>query len=165
MRVTVESGGERVVIEPGGQQWDGLGGAQRLIKSDSARRYTLGVAYPANRPDVGIARDGHRDFAQPDALEEAAWNYMKEHRLVGAWHEDGTEGSGELVESYVWPSSAPDWPQPDGYVVKAGDWLMGIIWDPKSWEDIQAGRMRGLSPQGTARRRVPTRRTTAGLRS
>ena len=97
MKVTVQDGTRTVVIEPDGEQWDGTGIAGRVVKADGARRYTLAVAYPANKPDVGVARDGHRDFAGPEAVQDAAWNYLKEHRIVGAWHEDGTQGAGEVV--------------------------------------------------------------------
>lgn len=179
MKVTVEHDGQRIVVEPGGQEWTGSGVAGRLIKAEWQHGYTLALAYPANRPDIGIARDGHRDFVGPDALREAAWSYLKESPIVGLWHEDGTEGAGEVVESFLWPDGAPDWkvarapdlvsvsksagmPEP---VISSGDWLMGIVWNEEARALIASGKVRGLSPQGSARRRVPTRTTTAALRS
>lgn len=164
--VTVTDGQRTVTVSPEGEQWDGAHVVGRLLKSEAARQYTLAVAYPANKPDVGIARDGHRDFVGKEALQDAAWNYLKDHRAVGAWHAEGGQGAGTVVESYVWPDGAPDW-QPDGsgYVVKAGDWLMGVIWEDDAWAEIEAGRMRGLSPQGTAQRAVTTKARTSSLRS
>jgi hypothetical protein len=134
----------------------------QVIKSDSERRYTLGLAYPANRADVGKAQDGFRDFVGHDALEEAAWSFLRKGGKVGIQHEDGTEGAGVVVESYIWPGDP--WPQPSGYVVQKGDWLLGIQWGADTWQDIKAGRLNGLSPQGKARRRVPSAEALARLR-
>lgn len=133
-----------------------------VIKSSAERRYTLGVAYPANKPDVGVAADGFRDFAGPEALESAAWSFLQKGGRIGLDHRDGTDGAGRVVESYLY--RGPDWPQPNGYVVKAGDWLVGVVWDEASWADIKAGRRTGFSPQGAAKRRKPSPEALAGLR-
>lgn len=134
----------------------------QVIKTSEERRYTLGVAYPANKPDVGKAADGFRDFAGPDALEEAAWKFMANGGRIGLDHADGTDGAGQVVESYVY--RGPDWPQPNGYVVKAGDWLLGVIWPQDVFEGIKTGRWSGFSPQGTAKRRQPSPEALANLR-
>jgi hypothetical protein len=134
----------------------------RVIKASDERRYTLGVAYPANRPDVGKAADGFRDFASAEVLEEAAWNFMRKGGRVGLNHADGTEGVGQVVESYIW--RGPDWPQGD-YVVKSGDWLMGVVWEPTTWAAIKEAKFTGFSPQGAARRRVPSPAALSQLRS
>ncbi len=138
----------------------------RVVKASDERRYTLGVAYGANLPDVGVAADGFRDFAGPQAVEDAAWNYLRKGGGVGINHLDGTEGHGTVVESYVY--RGPDWPvtAPDGstQVIKAGDWLLGVVWDPPTWSAIKAGEINGYSPQGSARRRRPTAEALAQLR-
>jgi hypothetical protein len=161
-----DENGRSVTVSPGQDGWDGSTVAGRLIKSEPTRRYTLAVAYPADKPDVAKARDGYRDFVGKEVLQDAAWAYLKDHRVVGAWHAKDGEGAGEVVESYVWPDGAPDW-QPEGseYVVKSGDWLMGVVWEPDAWAEIEAGRMRGLSPQGKAQRRPASRARTGSLRS
>lgn len=133
-----------------------------VFKSSEERRYTLGVAYPANRPDVGKAADGFRDFASERVLEDAAWSYLRKGARVGLDHADGTEGAGTVVESYIY--RGPDWPQDGGYVVKAGDWLVGIVWSPQTWAEIKSGHRKGLSPQGAARRRIPSPEALANLR-
>ena len=133
-----------------------------VVKAADEKRYTLGLAYGANLPDVGKAKDGHRDFAGPDVLEEAAWAYMRKGAKVGLSHKAGTDGAGEVVESYIWP--AGEWVAPNGFTVRKGDWLLGVIWDPPTWADIKAGRFNGLSMQGDARRRVPTPEALANLR-
>lgn len=164
--VTVTDGQRTVTVRPGSADWDGSTIAGRLVKSEPARRYTLAVAYPADRADVGVARDGHRDFVSKEVLQDAAWAYMRNFRKVGAWHSEDSGDAGEPVESFLWPDGAPDW-QPEGsdYVVKSGDWLLGVVWSPEAWADIEQGRMRGMSPQGTAQRTRVSRARTAALRT
>ena len=138
----------------------------QVIKSDSERRYTLGLAYPANRADVGKAQDGFRDFVGHDALEEAACSFLRKGGKVGIQHEDGTEGHGEVTESYIY--RGPDWhiKASDGseQVIKAGDWLLSAVWDEPTWQAIKAGELNGFSPQGKARRRQPSAEALAALR-
>lgn len=139
----------------------------QVVKAVDEQRYTLAVAYPAMKPDVSKAQDGHRDFMAPDALEETAWRYMAKSRELGLCHVDGTEGHGTVVESYVY--RGPDWTvkAADGseQVIKAGDWLLGVIWDQPAWAEIKAGRFGGMSPQGMARRSTPSPERLAELRS
>ena len=52
------------------ETWDGTSVKGVVVKSAAEKRYTLTVAYPVLKADVGTARDGHRDFAGADALEE-----------------------------------------------------------------------------------------------
>jgi hypothetical protein len=175
MRVTVEDGtGKKVVIDPGvalaprESAWDGTGVAGRLVKSLPAKRITLCVAYPALRPDTQTAADGYRDFASKEAIEEAAHEYLLKHRKVGLWHSpgDATVGSGDVVESYIWPA--------DPWVIKAvdgstqtvypGDWMMAVRWSEKTWPLVLKGDIGGLSMQGGAIRRKPSRETLAQLR-
>ena len=146
-----------------GATWDGESVAGVLVKASDERRYTLVVAYPANQLDVSVAADGHRDFASKEALEEAAWNYLRKGGKIGLWHADGTEDAGERVESYVWPGD--DWTTPSGYVVKQGDWMLGIVWTPEAWELVKEGKIGGVSMQGSAKRRQPTAEAIAALRS
>lgn len=153
--------------EPGhaakGATWDGESVAGVLVKASDERRYTLVCAYPSDRADVAVAADGHRDFASKAAIEEAAWNYLRKGGGVGLDHADGTDGAGERVESYIWPGD--DWTTPSGYVVKQGDWMLGIIWTPEAWELVKAGKIGGVSMQGSAKRRTPTAEAIAALRS
>lgn len=133
-----------------------------LVKSVDERRYTLCCAYPADKADVATAADGHRDFASKSALEDAAHNFLRKGGKIGLHHADGTDGAGETVESYLWPGD--DWTSPGGYVVKNGDWMLGVVWDEPSWDLVKAGKIGGVSMQGSARRRVPTAEALANLR-
>lgn len=143
---------------------DSLGGL--VVKSQDEQRYTLSVAYPANRADIGRAQDGFRDAAGTRAVELAAWEYLTKSPHVGLWHQEGTQGSGRVCESYIY--RGPDWTikAADGseQLIKAGDWLMGIIWEPNSWDLVKQGLIGGVSPQGSARRTSATPEFLAGLR-
>lgn len=149
---------------PQAEPWNGEGLAGAVVKADGERQYTLTVAYPANRPDAGIAKDGFQDFARPETVEKAAWNYLAKSPNVGLWHQDGTDGAGRVVESYIY--RGPDW-QIDGseYVVKSGDWLVGIQWNDEAWQDIKDGKIGGVSMQGIAKRQVADPADLIGLRS
>ena len=141
--------------------------AGMVVKSADEQRYTLTVAYPANKADVGVAQDGFRDYASAHAVEKAAWSYLRKSPNVGLWHQDGTDGSGEVCESYIY--RGPDWEikATDGstQVIKAGDWLMGIIWSKSTWPLVKQGLIGGVSPQGKAKRRTPEPGSIANLRS
>jgi len=115
----------------------------KILKIEEERRYTLAVAYPANEIDA------HGDYMTPEELEEAAWNYLRKSRKIGLMHKDGTEGAGEVVESYIY--RGPPW-EVNGERVEPGDWLLGIIWTPEAWERIKKGEFTGLSLQGWGRK-------------
>lgn len=137
-----------------------------VVKSDDEQRFTLGLAYGMNLPDVGKAADGFQDFAGERVLEDAAWSYMQKSREIGLHHQDGTEGHGHVVESYIY--RGPDWhlQAADGshVVIKAGDWLLGVQWDPQTWAAVKKRELNGFSPQGKARRRTPSADALANLR-
>jgi Putative phage serine protease XkdF len=173
MRVIVEDGERRVTIDGGvvakeaQEAWDGTSIAAKLIKSAPERRYTLHCAYPALKADVVVAADGHKDFASPEAVENAAWSFLTKSPKIGLWHENGTEGAGRVVESYIHRSG--DWTitAADGstQVIKTGDWLLGVQWEPSTWQMIKDGRIKGVSMQGSATRRKPSREALASLRN
>lgn len=148
-------------------EWDGTGVAGAVLKTEDERRYTLTVAYPANKADASVAADGYRDFAGPQAVEDACWAYTTKSRQVGLWHEDGTDGAGDVVESYIY--RGPDWTveAADGseQVIKAGDWLLGIRWSEQTWPLVKQGLIGGVSMQGTASRRQPSAEAIEQLRS
>lgn len=135
-----------------------------LVKADGERRETLTVAYPADRADKAVAADGHRDFASREALEKAAHSFLANSPVVGAHHAEGTDGAGQVLESFLWP--AGDW-TPDGscYTVREGDWLVKVRWSEDAWAQIKAGQIGGVSMQGRARRAKPSPEKVAALRS
>lgn len=115
------------------------------------QRYVLGIAYQAGPdPKLQVGADGGRDWIGPEELEKAAWRFLQAAPTVGINHQEGTTGSAQIVESYIY--RGPDWQVAKGVVVKAGDWLVGAILSPYAWELYKAGYLDGWSVQGTARR-------------
>ncbi|BCT75551.1 hypothetical protein SCMU_13930 [Sinomonas cyclohexanicum] len=122
------------------------------MDGDTPQRYVLGVAYQAGPdPRIVTGADGSRDCFTPEELERAAWAFMQGPRDIGLFHEDGTEGHADVVESYIY--RGPDWDLGDGVVIRAGDWLIGCILDGPAWALYQSGDITGFSPQGQAKRR------------
>lgn len=131
---------------------------ERLVKAAQRdRRYVLGVAYPADALDL------HGEYMTADTVEATAWEYLQDGgRQVGLYHSDGTMGHGQVVESYI--HRGPDWQTVDAsgtaQVVKAGDWLLGVIFDDQTWPLVKSGRITGWSIDGTGRRRTVPRSQT-----
>lgn len=122
-----------------------------VLKAQPEQRYTLMLAWPALKPDVAKAQDGRRDYARPEVIEQTAWAWMAKSRAVGLYHKDGTEGHGTVVESYIY--RGPDWQVTPDTLIKAGDWIIGTIWDEVAWSLVLSGHINGMSPQGSAERR------------
>ena len=118
------------------------------------QRFILGLAYQAGRdPAIRKGADGGRDFFSAEELEKACHSYLPGGGQVGLYHLDdpGVMGHMTVTENYIY--RGPDWPQPNGVVIKAGDWLIGGVCDEIGWDLVKSGRVRGFSPQGVARRR------------
>lgn len=141
----------------------------QVLKAQEERRYTLGLAYPA-MVAPGRGADHFNDFISEEALEKCAWEWMANRRSIGLFHQDRPEleGHATVVESYIY--RGPDWhvvSPVDGseVVIKAGDWLLATVWDEVGWELVKTRKVNGWSPEGGARRRVPTAERLAQLRS
>jgi hypothetical protein len=159
--ITIDTGGSATAAK-GVAEWDGESMTGVIAKASDELQYTLVCVYPADKADVAVAADGHRDFASKGAVREAAWNFLRKGGNVGLAHADGTDGAGTIVESFLWPGD--DWATKSGYVVKGGDWMAGIVWDDPAWELVKAGKIGGVSMQGSAKRRTPTAEAIAALR-
>ena len=141
--------------------------AMRVLKSRPEARFVLGLAYPADRPDVGRALDGHRDVASADVVEAAAHNWMRKSLKAGLWHKSGTTGRVQVVESYIYRNPTP-WVTTDvagrHAVIRKGDWIVGAILDEEAWAAAKAGAIDGFSPQGSATRGTLSAERRAQLR-
>jgi hypothetical protein len=138
--------------------------ACRVVKTVAEQRYSLGLGYPAMRLDKGVAADGHIDFVSPEALEQTAWRWISKARTTSLFHTPGTstDGHATVVESYIY--RGPDWAIADT-VIKAGDWLLGTVWDEYGWALVKARKVNGWSPEGGAKRTRPSAARLAELRS
>jgi len=138
-----------------------------VLKAMEEKRYLLTVAYPAYRPDVAIAADGHIDVAPTDIVEKAAWSFMRKGCRVGMWHQDGNPDAAEVVETYIYRADPWVIKAADGtdQIVMPGDWLVGAILSPYTWSLYKSGRIGGVSPQGGAHRQAPSAETLERVRS
>lgn len=132
----------------------------RIIKSNDEDRFLLMVAYsPHQMPLRG--KDGRTDLASPKVLEKAAWLFMAKGGKTGMWHEPGHEGEAIVVENGI--HRGPSWDvHGDGsLVIKAGDWLVGLILSPAAWSLYKQGKISGVSLQGSAGRKPATQKAIA----
>ena len=107
---------------------------------------------------MALAADGFRDFVSLEVLEETAWAWLHKSRGVNLLHQSNTDGHAEVVESYIWRA--------DPWVIKAadgsevtilkGDWLMGCRFDEHAWGLVKSGKLNGWSPEGGAKRTIPS---------
>lgn len=127
---------------------------REVFKSAEPMRYVLAVAYqPGFDKRIQKGVDGGRDAFTEAELEKAAFSFLASgNPQVGIGHADGTVGAATVVESYIYRNEVP-WDIGNGITVTKGTWLIGAILDPKSWQMALDGRLNGMSPQGTARRR------------
>lgn len=121
----------------------------RVVKAVAERRYVLGLAYPAAK------LDGHDEFVTPETVENAAWGYLADGgRQIGLQHMDGTVGHATVVESYIY--RGPDWETVDAQgnkqTIRAGDWLLGAIFDEPAWRLVKSGKVTGWSIDGLGSR-------------
>lgn len=120
---------------------------------DAPQRFVFGVAYPANRAD------GHGEFMSAAEVERIAWDYARNHRRVGFFHADGTEGHADVVESSIY--RGPDYVAKDinggEQQIRTGDWLLGAILDTTTWDIVTSGQADGWSIDGMMKRRTVPR--------
>lgn len=131
-----------------------------VVKAREEDRFLLCVVYSPNRMPLRGA-DQRVDLATPDVLEKACWRFAMNGFKVGVDHKPGGEGAARVVEN--WIHRGPSWHLigPDGResVVKAGDWIVGMVLSPSAWRSYKAGRFGGVSMQGRAERIPATKKT------
>ena len=121
-----------------------------VVKAEK-QRYTLGAVYAPGETDF------HGDTMTEVELEKAAWAFAQKDGLtgrVGLMHQSGTEKAGKVVESYVY--RGPVWKFKDTsgvtQTITPGTWMLGVVWEPEGWNQIERGSVRGYSLQGVARK-------------
>lgn len=114
----------------------------QILKSDTAQRYTLGVIY-----EPGVV-DTQGDWMEPEDVEAACWDFMiaLANGECGVYveHADDSTSVGHIVECYIMPVEATI----NGQVIKVGSWMMAVIWDESTWQQIQNGELTGYSMGG-----------------
>lgn len=121
------------------------------VQKSEKQRYTLGAVYAPGETDF------HGDTMTEVELEKAAWAFAKKDGLtkrVGLQHQSGTDGAGEIVESYIY--RGPKWTFKDTagneQTIMPGTWMLGTVWTPESWAKIERRAVTGYSLQGVARK-------------
>lgn len=140
-------------------------GAGSVLKAREEDRYLLMVAYSPNRMPLRGA-DHKIDVVTPSVLEKACWRYADNGLKVGMWHKPGGEHAARVVENYIYRNPVP-WTTTDvdgnETVVKEGDWVVGLVLEPETWDLYKAGKIGGVSMQGDARRRRARAETLARI--
>jgi hypothetical protein len=123
---------------------------QGLISKASEYRYTLGPAYVPDREDA------HGEFTDSRTLQKALWNWVRKgDRTIYLQHSD--KAAGEMVEMLTWPFPIEaELNVPNQGVTKytfpADTPFLGVIWEPWAWDMVKAGKLRGYSIGGAAKR-------------
>jgi hypothetical protein len=139
-----------------------------LIKgAQEEDRFVLMVGYSPNKMPLRGA-DGFIDLASPNVVEKACWKFMLNGAGGGLLHKAGGENDVKIVENYIYRNPVP-WvlKANDGseQVICQGDWVIGAILSPQTWEDFKKAKYRGGSIQGGARRKPASAETLARVRS
>lgn len=113
-----------------------------LIKSNTDKQLAYGVVYEPDRVDT----DG--DSAGADAIEEAAHQYLADFSNINLMHEKPLGNRVRVVESYIAPVDFSIGTQS----IRKGSWVMAVyIDDPKLWDAVKSGILKGFSIEGTGR--------------
>lgn len=123
-----------------------------VTKAAPEKRYTLAPMYIPNWLDA------HKEFVEPEHLQEAVWNYVrKDNRNVYIQHSNRI--AGEWVEMLTWPYpvtvpllSPTTLEKSKEVTLPAHTVFMGVIWQPWAWEKVKRGELLGYSMGGVARR-------------
>jgi hypothetical protein len=99
--------------------------------------------------------DAHGDTFSPAEIEQAAHQFLRDYALAKAEHSADVQHSGrdadaDLLESFVAPCDLTLAGQP----VRAGSWIQAwLVNDPLVKQEIDEGKLTGLSLEGTGFRR------------
>lgn len=127
-----------------------------VTKADEERRYTFGPLYLPGQLDA------HGEFVTGPDLQKAAWDYVRKSIAAGSntiYRQHTDEAAGEWVDIVTWPyeqtvkTTVPG----GGEAIRtfpAGTVYQGVVWNEATWPDVKAGKIRGMSMGGRAKRRV-----------
>jgi len=120
------------------------------LAKQAEHRYTLGPVY------VPGVEDAHGEFVDPGTLQKALWDWVRKgDRRIFIQHSDKV--AGEMVEALTWPFPIEaDLEVPNQGVTKqvfpADTPFLGVVWEDWAWDLVKAGKLRGYSIGGRARR-------------
>lgn len=134
-----------------GEVWGGERDVLLRKDDDEDRRISYAAAMIPREPD----KEG--DVVSTPQVERAAHNYMK---ALQSDTDDGTgvdtdhnliDDKGYVVESHILDETR-EYDLPDGTTKShgAGTWVVGIEWEPETWQRVKSGDIEGLSIYGMA---------------
>jgi len=144
-----------------GDVWGGERDVLLKADDDEDRRISYAAAMIPREPD----KEG--DVVSTPQVERAAHNYLKS--LQGDTDGTGVDTDHNLIDDkgVVVESSILDEPReyelPDGTTKnhEPGTWIVGIEWEPETWQRVKAGDIEGLSIYGMAEQMPLEREATA----
>lgn len=111
------------------------GAVGTVLKYDDERQVVYGVVY---EPHV---IDAQGDYADEDAIMDAAHSYMLGGAVVKLDHAEETDQAA-VVESYIAPVDF----ELGGEPVRAGSWVMAVkVADAELWQRVKGGEYEGYS--------------------
>jgi 2'-5' RNA ligase len=124
-------------------------GPVALAKADDAKRYTLAPLYV---PDL---LDSHGDWTDAEELRKMVWGYTGAGRFDIKLQHQPDITVGRCVEIVQWPYELScEMVTGDGVTksvtLPAGTVYQGVHWEPWAYEQIRAGKIRGMSLGGRA---------------
>lgn len=132
-------------------------------KTDEELQYTFGVVYKATNESEDPELDYHGEFVEAELLQKAQWAYVKssDRNLYKQHGLTGFRPIGEWVDLVTWPlEEEVELSLPGGVTKKtkipANSVWMGVLWNDEGWKLVKAGRIRGLSLGGFAKREPVT---------
>lgn len=129
------------------------GGAYNIITKERAEdRYTFGPLYAPDRVDA------HGEFTDPETLQKALWEYVRESadqgRRINLQHDDSGDATcGEWVEAVSWPYEttvkvAVPGEEERELVMPPGTVYLGVVWDEPAWKAVKSKKITGYSLGG-----------------
>ncbi len=133
-----------------------------IFSKADERRYTLGPWY------VPDAYDAHGEWTDPEQLQQALWDYVRNSDRQIRLQHNLEVVAGEWVEALTWPMPVVvPMMDADGNVTDhefpAGTVYMGVVWEPWAWELVRQGKIRGYSIGGRGERVMIDLETEEGV--
>ncbi|HET6406089.1 MAG TPA: XkdF-like putative serine protease domain-containing protein [Candidatus Thermoplasmatota archaeon] len=128
----------------------------KMVDGAPEERFVLGPVITPNKVDR------QDEVIPPEVIRKAAHRFLAEYRMMDDLHNlaplFGGANAGTPVESFVLDRDTEyDTPTGTKVTVPAGSWMLGtVVKDDRVWSEIKAGRRKGYSIWGTARKtRLP----------
>jgi hypothetical protein len=127
------------------------------------KQYTFGVMYKASNKGDDPEFDAHGEFVPAEVMQGAQWEYVRagDRHLYLQHGVAGIIQVGEWVDLVTWPFEVEaEFSTPSGMgkavrksTIPANSVWMGVLWNDDGWKLVKAGKLRGFSMGGWAKRK------------